>query len=167
MKSFQSVFSKEMEDFLNTYPHNKAEQGRRSHLRSFDTFISETIERNEDLTEEHIWTWLSQQKGKRRTIITKMSLVRRFINFLFNKGICNFSAKQIYLPRLPRQYHPRLGTYGRPKLEFQSELKSEMSQYISYIEGTRKPEYVKSCRSALLHLDHFLRKANYRKGLTE
>lgn len=34
----------------------------------------------------------------------------------------------------------------------------EMSQYLSYIEETRTPEYAKSCRNALLHLERFLAK---------
>lgn len=156
MKSFQSVFSKEMEQFLAAYPHNKAERSRRSHLRQFDSFLVESEIGKEGFTEEHIWEWLSQQEGKRRTIITKLSLIRRFVDFLFHKGICSFSAKHIYLPRLPRKYHSIPGYHSRPKREFQSSLKQEISRYLSYIEETRKPEYAKSCRSALLHLDHFL-----------
>lgn len=65
MKSFQSVFNREMEEFLDTYPHNKAEQSRRSHLRSFDTFLAERDVKNGEFAEEHIWRWISQQKGKR------------------------------------------------------------------------------------------------------
>lgn len=98
------------------------------------------------------------KRCKRRTIITKLSLVRRFLDFLFHKGICNFSEQHIYLARLPIQYHSVSISYNRRKLEFQSRLKVEMSQYLNYIEETRTPEYVKNCRNAFLHLDRFLAK---------